>query len=161
MAVPRSELSGELWGNRNGRANRPPAKSGESAARGMTSMSNIAGSSDSASNRHSPELTQKSPDLMDKLHRIAADGEPPGHRAVEAADEKRLGLVSGQVGHGALDSLEPAPDVQQREFARDRSADFGAKFVRVRHLARRDAVSPLRQIVAPKPHAVGRRQVDR
>ena len=88
-------------------------------------------------------------------------GGPPDHRPAESADEERLGLVPGDVGRGASDPFESRFDIEQRKFARNLSARFGAKGVGVRDLARRDAMGLLREVVAPEPYAVARRQVVR
>ena len=99
--------------------------------------------------------------LVNEVDRHAAWGDPPDRRPAESADEERLGLVLGHVGRGALDPLESRFDIQQRKFARNRSARFGAKGTGVRDLARRDAVGLLREVVTPEPNTVGRRQVVR
>ena len=161
MAAPRSEPSGEAPGNRNGRANRPPARSGESAACGMTSMSNEARPFDFCVELPFGRAHAEIAGLVNEVDRRAARGGPPDRRPTESADEERLGLVLGNVGRGALDPLESRFDIQQRKFACNRSARFGAKGTGVRDLARRDAMGLLREVIAPEPYTVARRQVVR
>ena len=61
----------------------------------------------------------------------------------------------------ASDPLESRLDIEQRKFARNVSARFGAKGARIGDLARRDTMGQLREVVAPEPYAVARRQVVR
>ena len=70
-------------------------------------------------------------------------------------------LSAGDVGGGAPDPFESRFDIEQRKFARNLPARFGAKGAGVRDLARRDAMGLLREVVAPEPYAVARRQVVR
>ena len=99
--------------------------------------------------------------LVNEVNRRAAWGGPPDQRPAESADEERLALVPGDVSGGAPDPLESLFDIEQRKFARNLSVRFSAKGARVRDLARRDAMGPFREVVAPRPYAVARWQVVR
>ena len=114
--------------------------------------------------RVEPPFARAHAEVAGLVHEV--DGRAPGRglpdqRPAEAADEERLRLVPGDVGGGPPDPFEPRFDIEQSKAAGDLPARLGAEGARVRNLARREAVRPPGEAVAPGSYSVSRRQVVR